>query len=224
MSSIEDLLPEYVLGTLPRDQRQEVDRWLARSPSLQRELDQTAQALALAAARALEPISPPASLRRRLMATVRGPERFAPFMAALTRLFELPEATIRSLLARADGERAGWETALDGVALHGTELFHFQVGPGLTATGAAGGVLRMRPGAVFPAHSHGGEETSFILEGACQTDAGVGGPGTLMTMPGGTSHAFSASPDRPLLLMVLHRGISLHGDDAGRAAHAAKPH
>ena len=204
----EDVLSEYVLGTLPAEQRREVDVLVADSPSVRREVEVAREALALGAAQELPVVMAPRPLRDRLMATLASPDRFAPFMPALSKLFELPADTIRGLLARAETAGAFWESRLNDHDLAGIELFHFPVGPTLAADGAAGGVLRLRPGATFPHHSHGGDETNFVLEGAMRVDNQLVGPGAAVEIAKGASHTYSAAPERSLLLMVLHRGIT----------------
>jgi quercetin dioxygenase-like cupin family protein len=209
VKAIDDLIPEYVLGTLPAALRDAVDERLADSPRLRREVDALTEALARAAADAVTPVAAaaPAALRARLLATVASVDRFAPFFADLTRLFQLPLDTIRGLLARIDGPHAAWERRLMGVALETSELFHFAVGPALAAAGAAGGVLRVRAGGSFPAHHHDGDETTYVLEGACVADGRVCGPGSTIEMARGTTHDCRATPERDLVVMVLHRGI-----------------
>jgi quercetin dioxygenase-like cupin family protein len=199
-------IAEYLVGHLSEQERNDADALMAASPSLRREVDEAAEALALAA-EALPPLPPSPSARARLVDALGGVDRFAPFLDDLTRLFELPAAAIRGLLARIDGQE--WETAVLGVPLQGAELFHFAVGPNLAATGAAGGVLRLRPEVVFPQHSHHGNETTFVLEGGYCVDGRVHGPGSTIEMSAGSQHDYRSAPGRDLVLMVLHRGITI---------------
>lgn len=208
MTSLDELMAEYVLGTLTEEERREVDLKIARSPQARREMDAAGEALAVGMTQGLPALAVPHALKDRLMATLSSPDRFAPFLPALSKLFELPFDTLRGLLARADSHGAFWETRLGEQELPGIELFHFPVGPTLAADGAAGGVLRLRPGATFPRHTHGGDETNFILEGAMRIDQQLAGPGAMITVAKGASHEYSASPERSLLIMVLHRGIT----------------
>jgi len=204
MNRVLPLLPEYVLGTLPEEQRREIDALVAASPALQREVDEATEALARTAD--LVPrVRPAPGGRARLLDTLGSVERFAPFFADLTRIFELPLDSIRRLLARIDG--SAWETSLLGVRLEGTELFHFQVGPRLA--GAAGGVVRVRAGLTFPRHTHHGNEITYVLEGGYRSDGRVYGPGSAIEVTTGTEHAYAAAPERDLVLAVLHRGIGL---------------
>jgi quercetin dioxygenase-like cupin family protein len=208
-SHLLQLIPDYVLGTLAEDEKQAVDALISRSPEFRREVDRVADSLA-SSAEALLPAAPPASraVRARLLRTVSGIERFAPFFDDLTRLFQLPVEAIRALLARIDDASRPWERSLLGRALHGSELFHFTVGPQLAAAGAAGGVLRLDAGQNFPVHRHHGNEVTYVLEGGYMADGRVYGPGSQIEMPGDTSHDYQAAPERDLVIMVLHRGIS----------------
>jgi quercetin dioxygenase-like cupin family protein len=176
-----------------------------------RDADEAVEALTRTA-ETLAPVAPPASLRARLLATVASVERFAPFLEDLQRLFELPAESLRRLLARIDSvgnTGPAWEQSLLGVPLLGAELFHFAVGPKLAATGAAGGVVRIRAGVFFPQHRHHGNETTYVLEGGYCVDGRVLGPGSVIEMTAGSEHDYQSAPGRDLVLMVLHRGITL---------------
>jgi quercetin dioxygenase-like cupin family protein len=206
VKSIRDLIPDYVLGALPVEEQRHVDALIATSPELRREVDRLTETLA-STAFDIAPVSPAPTVRDRLLRTLSGVDRFAPFLDDLTRLFELPVDTIRRLLARIDEHQ--WEHSLLGVPLHGSELFHFPVGPGLRETGAAGGVLRVQAGVTFPQHRHHGDETTYVLEGAYLAEGRSYGPGSTIEMPGGTAHDYQSAPERDLVIMVLHRGITL---------------
>lgn len=217
-SEMLSLIPDYLLGALPREQQRRVDDLVSQSPAFRREVDAAAEALA-AATTALPAVAPPAAVRARLLETVAGVDRFAPFLDDLVQLFELPVVTIRRLLARIDDnvDTVGtvgqpWEKSLMGVALTGAELFHFPVGPRLAATGAAGGVLRVQPNVTFPRHSHGGNEVTYVLEGGYVADGRTYGPGARVEVPGDTVHDYRSAPERDLVLIVLHRGITMLPD------------
>jgi quercetin dioxygenase-like cupin family protein len=199
-----ELIPDYVLGALPADEQSEVDELVARSPELQREVDRVTEALAVTAR---DTVAPPPGLRARLLQTLTSADRFAPFLDDLTRIFELPVATVRKLLARIDEHE--WETSLLGVRLDSAELFHFPVGPQLRESGGAGGVVRIRAGATFPQHRHHGDELTYVLEGGYIADGRTYGPGEAIPMTTGTEHHYQAAPERDLVIMVLHRGITL---------------
>jgi putative transcriptional regulator len=211
------LIPDYLLGALSREQQRALDALIAGSPAFRREVDAAAEALA-GASHALAPVPAPPALRTRLLDTIGSVDRFAPFLDDLVALFELPAASLRRLLARIDDHRAqdaggpAWETRLMGVDLHGSELFHFPVGPQLAARGAAGGVLRVRPSTTFPRHSHHGREVTYVLEGGYLADGRRYGPGARIEMTAGTSHDYQSAPGRDLVIIVLHHGITMLQD------------
>jgi putative transcriptional regulator len=200
------LIPEYVLGTLATPERERLDALVGASPAFRRDVDAAAAALANTAS-ALAPVPPSPAVRVRLFETLGGVERFAPFFADLVALFELPLATIKSLLARIDGQV--WEKTLLGVELVGAELFHFPVGPRLQATGAAGGVVRIRPNVTFPLHSHHGKEVTYILDGGYCADGRTYGPGSRVEVTTGVVHDYRSAPGRDLVIIVLHHGITM---------------
>jgi quercetin dioxygenase-like cupin family protein len=202
------LIPDYLLGSLPGEQRRQLDAFMSESPAFRHEVDAAAEALAGTAA-ALPAAPAAAPVRARLLATVAGVDRFAPFFADLMALFDLPLANLRALLARIDDERQAWETSLMGVGLVGAELFHFAVGPRFAGSGAAGGVLRVRPNVTFPRHSHHGNEVTYVLEGGYLADGRTYGPGTRIEVTGGTTHDYRSAPHRDLVLIVLHHGITM---------------
>jgi hypothetical protein len=203
-----ELIPDYVLGALPADEQRQLDTLIASSPELQREVDRLTEALA-GTALDIAPVAPAPEGRARLLRTLGSVDRFAPFLDELSRLFELPIETIRRLLARIDEHE--WEHTLLGVPLQGCELFHFAVGPGLRASGAAGGVLHVQAGVTFPQHRHHGDEVTFVLEGGYVAGDQIYGPGSRIEMSGGTAHDYRSAPERDLVIMVLHRGITLLG-------------
>lgn len=200
------LIPEYVLGTLAVAERERLDALVVTSPAFRREVDATAAALANAAL-ALAPATPSPAVRARLFETLGGVERYAPFFADLVELFELPLVKIKNLLARIDGQV--WEKTLLGVELVGAELFHFPVGPRLAATGAAGGVVRIRPNVTFPLHSHHGKEVTYVLEGGYCADGRTYGPGSRVEVTSGVVHDYRSAPGRDLVIIVLHHGITM---------------
>jgi hypothetical protein len=202
------LIPDYLLGSLSGVQRRRFEALIAQSAAFRREVDAAAEALA-GSTSALGSARPSAAVRSRLLTTLGGVDRFAPFFEDLVALFELPLATIKRLLVRIDDIGQTWETSLLGVALQGAELFHFAVGPRLGATGAAGGVLRVRPNVTFPWHSHHGNEVTYVLEGGYVADGRTYGPGTRIELTGGTAHDYRSAPGRDLILIVLHQGITM---------------
>lgn len=154
----------------------------------------------------LEPVAPAVEIRSRLMTCLDGPERFAPFFADLSRLFDLPADVIKRLLARLDDARA-WADGVPGV-----KLFDFAPGPG--AAGAGAGFVRLTPGARFPRHRHLGDETTIVVEGILVDGGRPHGPGAVVHHEADSIHAYAAGPGRDLVVAVLHHGLGPADRDA----------
>jgi quercetin dioxygenase-like cupin family protein len=151
--------------------------------------------------------APPAGARARLLDAVAGIGRFAPHLDAIARLAYLAGEALFALLRRID-EPDGW---IDGPP--GIRYFHFSPGPA-GATPEAG-IVRLRPGAVFPRHRHLGDEVSLVLEGSLVDDDGQRhGPGAVLPSAAGSEHAYTAGPGRDLVLLSLHTGIAFTDPDS----------
>lgn len=66
-------------------------------------------------------------------------------------------------------------------------------------------LVRYAPGATFSAHSHGGGEEFFVLEGVFNDDNGAYPSGTYVRNPVGTSHAPWAGPEGATIFVKLHQ-------------------
>src|SRR5262249_41619069 len=139
-------------------------------------------------------------LRRRLLTTVGGAERFRPFFEALSRTFDLDAEGLADLLGRIDAA-SGWQEA----PMPGVRYFHFQAGPALD--GFATGVVRVAPRATFARHRHRGPERTFVLDGYVEDQGRIHGPGALLEMPAGSAHDYTARPGRDLIVVSMHAGI-----------------
>jgi hypothetical protein len=193
-----ELLPEYVLGALSDDQMEAVARLVHESPELQSELEQLTVALAQVAG-SLGTVEPSPSTRARLMDTVGGTDRFAPFLAPLGRILDMSADALRAVLARID-DAASWMPGLPGM-----QLMHFDAGPRMRTADA--GFIRLAPGASFPRHRHLGHEVNFVLEGAMRDGDTVHGPGAVVVYDKDSEHLYTATEDRELVLMTVHHGI-----------------
>jgi hypothetical protein len=151
-------------------------------------------------AEALPPSLPDPGVRARLLRTLAGPDRFAPFLERIAAVLDLTADAARVLLARID-DPATWEPALPGVDLH-----HFQAGPRFATADA--GFVRLRAGAAFPRHRHLGPEVTIVLEGAMRSGDEVYGPGALLEMATDSVHDYQACDERDLVLLtVVQTGI-----------------
>jgi putative transcriptional regulator len=201
-SAVDELLPEYVLGTLAPEQAKEVDAALAASPALRREVDALTEALA-GSADWLPPQPPSASVRSRLFTSIASGERFAPFVEELSRIFDLPRGAIRGILSRVD-QATSWLTWAPGI-----DYQHFPPGPRFAGVaGVEAGLVRLTAGTTFIRHRHtGGPEQTFVVQGTMRDGDQLYGPGALVTREKDTEHDYSAAGSEDLVIIVLHHGI-----------------
>lgn len=152
--------------------------------------------------------APPQLLRERLLATVARPRlRYAPLFKKLTELFDLDETELAALF-----ERAATSTAWIDAPIPGTRLMHLQGGARVAA--ADNGLVRLAAGARFPSHRHLGLERVLVLDGGYrdEQDGRLYLAGDWHEMQAGTSHAYTALPERELLFAVsLVAGVEVEG-------------
>lgn len=197
-------LAELALGTLPP----------AHAAAIARDLDPALLSAELAAADAalaslavaLPPVAPSPGLRDRLLASARGPGRFAPFIDRLATLVDLAAARAQELLASLS--RADVWQASPGPNVH---LVHFDGGP--ACAGADAGFVRVDAGTMFPEHRHLGDETVLVLQGHYRDSSGsVVHAGEIIKMPEDSRHHFTAGPDEDLIYaVVVFGGIEIAG-------------
>lgn len=203
-ASHDDRLVEYVLGTLDPGARAQLERELG--PRLDSELAATRDALS-ALPLALPPVRPPVALRDRLLASARGPARFAPFIDRLARLLDVATDHARGLLASLE-HPGTWLTSPGP----NVSLIHLLGGP--ATTGADVGFIRVDAGTTFPPHRHVGEEHVLVLQGSYQDSDGMSArAGDLVHMSAGSSHHFTAGPDADLIYAVVVHGVEIEGID-----------
>lgn len=128
-----------------------------------------------------------AALRARVMGALRDtPQEDSELSLAI--------AAWRSLTPLAD---ARWEERWPGI-----ELCMLR-----ESEGARAYLMRMRPGAVLPAHAHTQTELSLILEGDAQIAGRALGPGDFDLMPAGADHAEIRSIDGCIAFIHGERGF-----------------
>ncbi|HVR62146.1 MAG TPA: cupin domain-containing protein, partial [Polyangia bacterium] len=163
--------------------------------------DAITEGLAAEMAAGLAPVQPSPEVRARLVHSVGGVERFAPFFAAMAEALDLSVDAIRRLTLRIDRPNE-WEAG----PRPGIQLIHFRPGPRMAAAVDAG-LVRMTPGTVFPRHRHLGFEWNMVLEGTLVDGDRVYRPGQVFCYENQSAHEYSAGPDRDLVMIAVHHGI-----------------
>ncbi len=148
---------------------------------------------------AQEAITPSNNLRDLLLNAVDPATRFEGFVERLSELFDLSNTRIRELLAAIDeANNQAWKASV----LPGTRLLRFDGGPKLAT--ATCGLVKVKPGRIFPAHQHQDDEWVFVLQGQAQEDSGrVLQPGDLDLGAASTSHTFRTLGDEPFIFAVV---------------------
>ena len=137
----------------------------------------------------------------RLLATVEElPLRYAPFFDRLAALWDLSEDEVQATLARAKDEGAFRTMGLPGVR-------RMSVRGGPRLHGVALELLRLAPGARFPAHVHEGHEAVLVLEGSYRDAGRDFEPGDAQEMPPGSVHSLCVG-DAVCVAAVVSRGFA----------------
>jgi putative transcriptional regulator len=176
-------IEDYLLGLLNPTESASFRAALASDESLRRavmELEEAVDVLAQQAA--------PEGPWKKLREALAGTRRFAHLVAPLAQLYDLPESEIEALLEQVDANE-GW---ISGLA-PGVLLLPVAAGP--KCEGRATALLKLQPGATFPEHTHGDEETVLVLEGGYRDISGVElWRGDVDVRAKGTTHSFEALP------------------------------
>ncbi len=200
---LRELLPLYALGVLDDDEARAVEQAITADPTLATEV----AAYREAATDLIVPAAPSAEVETRLMASI-GHGRLEQFSARIGKLFDVSVEGARELLGLAD-RPASWEPQ----PVPGIFLVHFDGGPAYAAADC--GFIRLAPGAVFPHHTHLGEEASIILVGQLRARDGDGermlAAGDELIMPGGSSHQLEAVGGECIFAARAMNGIEIGG-------------
>lgn len=200
MSDIRELLPLYALGILEADEAQVVERAIADDPALAAELfayQRTAESM-------VAPVAPSEAVYTRLTASLGG-GRFEKFSGRMASLFDVTVDRARELLGLIE-RPASWEAGAPNC-----DLVHFDGGPAYA--NADCGFVRLAPHALFPLHTHAGEEVSFILAGTL-TDRRTGRaymPGEEIVEAAHTEHDVIAGDEEVLYVARALDGILVGG-------------
>jgi quercetin dioxygenase-like cupin family protein len=201
MSGLDELLPLYALGLLEGDEATQVERALASDPVLARELSELQDA-SHELSSLTAPITPPADLEKRLLASVGG-GRFERFAARFGQIFDISVDRVRELLGLCERE-SSWAEEAPSVF-----LIHFGAGP--AAATADCGIVRIAAGGTFPPHMHRGEELSIVLAGTLRDlDGTLYRAGDELVYAQGSSHLLTVEGDEDVIFVArAFNGIEL---------------
>jgi quercetin dioxygenase-like cupin family protein len=142
-------------------------------------------------AETLPAIAPPSEARARLLAQMKGPQRFAPFAEEIAARFGAPLPVVQAALARID-EPAAWlkspTLSLSLLPVH------------LTSSGAVV-ISRLAAGTRIPKHKHTVREVTYVLDGVLVSDDKAHGRAACLDMPAGSEHALQVSDDEECLVV-----------------------
>jgi putative transcriptional regulator len=185
MEHLDDILPEWALGTLAAPEREAAERHLAGCARCR------AQAARLTPAREgltalVRPVEPPPEVLVRVLEQMEGPRRLDRFADRVATFFDLTRERALAVLA-AVSDPAAWVPG----PVKGSELLPVEAGP--AREGMLAGILRLHPGVRYPKHTHQGREWNLVLEGGFREDDGHEvWPGEELEMSDSTTHAFTA--------------------------------
>jgi len=201
MTDVRELLPLYALDLLDADEVRAVEQAVAADPALRDELrsfQRTAEAV-------VAPVAPSPAVKARLMASI-GAGRFESFSARMAKLFDVTVDRARELLGLIE-RPASWEVQVPGIS-----LVHFSGGPSKLAADC--GFIRLAPGAVFPPHTHVGEEAATILVGHVRdmTNDRLLGPGDdYVQLPGTNHYLVNQGSEECIFAVAAMNGIEIAG-------------
>lgn len=201
---VRELLPLYALGILEAEEASVVERAIASDAALAAEL--ASFQVASDEVRTAIEVAPPPDIKRQLMASV-GAGPFEAFAERMARMFDVTLDRARELLGLIE-RKARWVPQV----VPGIFFVDFEGGP--AAAAADCGFVRLSPGAMFPPHTHLGEEMTTILAGRVHdvTNDRVIGPGEDYVRPEGSTHHLVCIGDEDCIYASrATNGISIGG-------------
>lgn len=123
---------------------------------------------------------------------------FEIYVDRFTSMFDLGEAQARAILKKAASQG---DDTFDSCGIPGVQLFYFK--GGARAAHATCGVLKIKAGAIFPAHEHQGDERVLILQGTATEPSGRRyRVGEVVHHQKDTRHSFRVVGNDPMILAV----------------------
>ncbi len=178
---LEQLICEYVMGTIARPEREELEAYLAQHPKERKRLAE-AGVVATHLLFAAEPVPPRPEVKETIRAKIAPRKKRAAEVKPQSPFFFLK------------ADEGAWQTIRHGVTAK--VLFADQKRNVTTM------LVRMEPGTVFPNHTHGGPEELYVLEGDCVCLGVELGPGDYHRAAEGTEHGETSTREGCLMLVI----------------------
>jgi anti-sigma factor ChrR (cupin superfamily) len=146
---------------------------------------------------AISPEAPDPAVRERLLAALRGRERWTPFAPALAQLFAVTQDDALDALQRIE-DPAAWQPGL----WPGSQLLRT---PALAAASTL--IARIPAGTRIPHHRHACRELTYILDGELLESGSdrVHGTGVMVDRACGTAHELAVLGGSPCLVVFALR-------------------
>lgn len=197
-SPVDDLVFDYVNGTLGPVDRAAFERELAGSASLRSEVADVTELLAGLALTVPAP-APSAGLRDRVLRTAQVGS-WAPYVTLVARVWDLSVAAVQQEFRRALAPESWGPGPMPGLS-----LLHLEGGP--AAAGADVGIVIFEPGTAFPHHGHTSSESYVVLQGRILDSSGrVELPGDIIEYTEDVIHNFTTDPDQQTAIALVLRG------------------
>ena len=206
MEHLDDILPEWVLGTLDASARDAAERHLAGCARCR------AEAARLLPVREgltalVPPVEPPPQVLARVMEALEGPGRLARFADRVAAFFHVTRERALEVLAAAS-DASAWMPG----PVAGSELMPVELGPAFQEAWAV--ILRLNPGVRIPRHTHHGREWNLVLEGGFREDTGHEvWPGEELMKTEDSAHGFTALEGPACLCASLLEGVTSFEED-----------
>lgn len=175
------MAPLYVLDALDAQEKQVFEERLATDTALRAEVEELRKVAGLIGFSA-EPVAPPTGLRDKVLAAIK------PKMPGL-----LHGASDLVILRSEDMD---WQPHPSAAGLRVKPLFVDRKRGYLTT------LLKMEPGAVYPAHTHEDVEEIYVIDGEVELQGTAMGPGDYCRAEPGSRHEIGYSKTEALLLVL----------------------
>lgn len=180
--ALRDELALYAFGLLERDQAAAITRHLDAGCAVCNEELRGLRTVCVTLSASADAVEPPPGLRDRMLARIRS-ERPANREEPGPGLY---------IVRSGAGE---WKSTIwAGISYKRLYLDK--------STGLATSLLRVAPGARYPAHRHHGVEQSWVVEGSCRIGTATIAAGDFACAASGTDHAVLISDEGCILLIV----------------------